>query len=237
MDKTFAATHPDDPHRVGRSHWLRAAVLGATDGIVSISALLIGVAAAVPTAELVLTTGIAGLLAGAMSIAASEYISVSSQADIERAEIKREKRALQQNPEGELAEMAAIWRDRGLSLETAQKVAVELTQSGALEAHLRDEVGLIDLHCASPKRAAFASGSAFASAAAFPLAATAFAPAGLIIPAVLIATFMALIVLGGIGATVGGTPVVPAVLRTFIWGAMAMIVTFLAGSFVGGYVG
>ncbi len=237
MDKTFAATHPDDPHRVGRSHWLRAAVLGATDGIVSISALLIGVAAAVPTAELVLTTGIAGLLAGAMSIAASEYISVSSQADIERAEIKREKRALQQNPEGELAEMAAIWRDRGLSLETAQKVAVELTQSGALEAHLRDEVGLIDLHSASPKRAAFASGSAFASAAAFPLAATAFAPAGLIIPAVLIATFMALIVLGGIGATVGGTPVVPAVLRTFIWGAMAMIVTFLAGSFVGGYVG
>ncbi|MEL6508298.1 MAG: VIT family protein [Pseudomonadota bacterium] len=237
MDKTFAATHPDDPHRVGRSHWLRAAVLGATDGIVSISALLIGVAAAVPTAEFVLTTGIAGLLAGAMSIAASEYISVSSQADIERAEIKREKRALQQNPEGELAEMAAIWRDRGLSLETAQKVAVELTQSGALEAHLRDEVGLIDLHSASPKRAAFASGSAFASAAAFPLAATAFAPAGLIIPAVLIATFMALIVLGGIGATVGGTPVVPAVLRTFIWGAMAMIVTFLAGSFVGGYVG
>ena len=237
MDKTFAATHPDDPHRVGRSHWLRAAVLGATDGIVSISALLIGVAAAVPTAELVLTTGIAGLLAGAMSIAASEYISVSSQADIERAEIKREKRALQQNPEGELAEMAAIWRDRGLSLETAQKVAVELTQSGALEAHLRDEVGLIDLHSASPKRAAFASGSAFASAAAFPLAATAFAPAGLIIPAVLIATFMALIVLGGIGATVGGTPVLPAVLRTFTWGAMAMIVTFLAGSFVGGYVG
>lgn len=237
MDETFAATHPDDPHRVGRSHWLRAAVLGATDGIVSISALLIGVAAAVPTVELVLTTGIAGLVAGAMSIAASEYISVSSQADIERAEIKREKRALQKNPEGELAEMAAIWRDRGLSLETAEKVAVELTRSGALEAHLRDEVGLIDLHSASPKRAAFASGSAFASAAAFPLAATAFAPAGLIIPAILIATIIALFVLGGIGARVGGTPVMPAMLRTFIWGAMAMTVTFLAGSFVGGYVG
>ena len=237
MDETFAATHPDDPHRVGRSHWLRAAVLGATDGIVSISALLIGVAAAVPTTELVLATGIAGLVAGAMSIAASEYISVSSQADIERAEIKREKRALQQNPEGELAEMTAIWRDRGLSLETAEKVAVELTQSGALEAHLRDEVGLIDLHSASPKRAALASGSAFASAAALPLAATAFAPAGLIVPAVLIATIVALIALGGIGARIGGAPVAPAMLRTVVWGAMAMTATFLAGSLVGGYVG
>lgn len=141
MDETFAATHPDDPHRLGRSHWLRAAVLGATDGIVSISSLLIGVAAAVATADVVLATGVAGLVAGAMSIAASEYISVSSQADIERAEIAREQRALKDDPEGELAEMAAIYRERGLSRETAEQVARELTHSGALEAHLRDEVG------------------------------------------------------------------------------------------------
>lgn len=237
MDETFAATHPDDPHRVGRSHWLRAAVLGATDGIVSISSLLIGVAAAVPAPEIVLTTGIAGLVAGAMSIAASEYISVSSQADIERAEIKREKRALKEDPTGELAEMAAIWRGRGLSAETAERVAIELTQNGALEAHLRDEVGLIDLHAASPKRSALASGSSFACAAALPIAAAAIAPAESIEVAVLLATLAALFALGGLGARIGGAPVVPAMVRTISWGAMAMIATFLAGSLVGGYVG
>lgn len=169
MTVTFAATHPDDPHRLGRSHWLRAAVLGATDGIVSIFSLLIGVAAAVSTQDIVLATGIAGVVAGAMSMAVSECISVSSQADIERAEIEREKRALKDDPEGELAEMAAIWRDRGLSRATADLVARELTENDVLEAHLRDEVGLIDLHSASPRRAALASGLSFASAALLPL--------------------------------------------------------------------
>ena len=237
MNETFAATHPDDPHRLGRSHWLRAAVLGATDGIVSISALLIGVAAAVSSADIVLATGVAGLVAGAMSIAASEYISVSSQADIERAEITRETRALKDDPEGELAEMAAIYRERGLSPETAEQVARELTRSGALEAHLRDEVGLIDTHAASPRRAALASGSAFACAALLPLAAAFFAPAAVIVPSVLVATLLALLALGALGASTGGAPVAPAMVRTAVWGAVAMAATFAAGSAVGGFVG
>ena len=237
MTETFAATHPDDPHRLGRSHWLRAAVLGATDGIVSISSLLIGVAAAVSTSDIVLATGVAGLVAGAMSIAASEYISVSSLSDIERAEIEREKRALEADPKGELAEMAAIWRARGLTPETADQVAQELTQSGVLEAHLRDEVGLLELHSASPKRAALASGSAFACAALLPLAAALFAPAGFIVISVLLATMIALLALGALGAWTGAAPVAPAMLRTALWGAVAMAATFAAGSLVGGVVG
>ncbi|MEM8569657.1 MAG: VIT family protein [Pseudomonadota bacterium] len=237
MDKAFAATHPDDPHRLGRSHWLRAAVLGATDGIVSISSLLIGVAAAVSTAEIVLATGVAGLVAGAMSIAASEYISVSSQADIERAEIKREKRALRNDPEGELAEMAAIYRARGLSQATADQVAKELTHSGALEAHLRDEVGLLDLHSASPRRAAIASGSAFACAGLLPLAAALFEATGFIVASILVATLIALVALGALGAWTGGAPIAPAILRTTLWGAVAMAATYVAGSLIGGIVG
>lgn len=237
MTETFAATHPEDPHRLGRSHWLRAAVLGATDGIVSISSLLIGVAAALSTADVVLATGVAGVVAGAMSIAASEYISVSSQADIERAEIDRERRALENDPKGELEEMAAIWRSRGLSDETADLVARELTQNGGLEAHLRDEVGLLELHAASPKRAAAASGTSFAGAALLPLAAAAFAPAGLIVPCVLVATLLALLALGALGARTGGAQLAPAMARTALWGAVAMVATFLAGSLVGSFVG
>ena len=237
MDKTFAATHPHDPHRLECSHWLRAAVLGATDGIVSISALLIGVAAAVSNADVVLAAGVAGLVAGAMSIAASEYVSVSSQADIERAETMREMRALRDDPDGELAEMAAIYRKRGLSPATADQVAKELTRSGALEAHLRDEVGLLDLHSASPRRAALASGSAFSCAGLLPLAAAFFASPGLIVPSVLGATLVALLALGALGAWTGGAPVAPATLRTVVWGAMATTATFAAGLLVGGFVG
>jgi VIT1/CCC1 family predicted Fe2+/Mn2+ transporter len=237
MDGTLAATHPHDPHRIGRSHWLRAAVLGATDGIVSIASLLIGVAAAVTTADVVVATGVAGLVAGAMSMAASEYISVSSQADIERAEIAREKRALKEDPEGELVEMAAIWRARGLSPSTADLVARELTENDVLEAHLRDEVGLIDLHSASPRRAALASGLSFASAALLPLGAALLAPAGVIVPSVLGATLIALTCLGALGAWTGGARIRPAVARTVSLGSAAMGATFLAGSLVGGVVG
>ena len=233
MDETFSATHRDDPHRLGRSHWLRAAVLGATDGIVSISSLLIGVAAATSSVPVVLATGVAGLVAGAMSIAASEYISVSSQADIERAEIMRETLALRNDPEGEIAELAAIYRARGLSRETAEQVAEELTRSGALEAHLRDEVGLIDLHSASPQRAALASGLAFGGAALLPFIAALLSVAGAIVPTVLVATLIALLALGALGAWAGGAPVAPAMLRTAVWGAVAMAATFAAGSLVG----
>jgi len=236
MTETFAATHPDDPHRLGRSHWLRAAVLGATDGIVSISALLIGVAAVVPTHQIVLGTGIAGLVAGAMSIAASEYISVSSQADIEQAEIERERRALEMDPKGELVELVAIWRERGLRPATANQVALELTENDGLEAHLRDEVGLLELHSASPKSAAFASGLAFACAALLPLIAAVFAFQGYIIISVLAATLIALLFLGALGAWTGGAPLAPAIMRTVLWGAVAMTATFAAGSVVSGVV-
>ncbi|MEO0385562.1 MAG: VIT1/CCC1 transporter family protein [Pseudomonadota bacterium] len=237
MDETFAATHPNDPHRLGRSHWLRAAVLGATDGIVSISSLLIGVAAAISAADVVLATGLAGLVAGAMSIAASEYVSVSSQADIERAEIAREKHALRSDPGGELAELAAIHRKRGLSRATAEQVAKELTRHDALQAHLRDEVGLLDLHSASPRRAALAAGIAFACAGLLPLAAAFLAPSGFILFAVLTATLLALLALGALGAWTGGAPMAPAMYRTAVWGAMAMAATFTAGSLVGFVVG
>ncbi|MCH2164861.1 MAG: VIT family protein [Marinovum sp.] len=237
MTDTFAATHPEDPHRLGRSNWLRAAVLGATDGIVSISSLLIGVAAAVSTADIVFATGVAGLVAGAMSIAASEYISVSSQADIERAEIERERKALEKDPEGELAEMVAIWRERGLSAPTADLVAQELTQSDVLAAHLRDEVGLLELHSASPKRAAMASGAAFATAALLPLLSALLAPFGHIVASVLVATLVALLILGAIGARTGGAPVAPAMIRTALWGAVAMAATYAAGWLVGGIIG
>ncbi len=237
MDETFAATHPEDPHRLGRSHWLRAAVLGATDGIVSISSLLLGVAAAVSSEGVVLATGVAGLVAGAMSIAASEYISVSSQADIERAEIMREKRALKNDPEGELEEMAAIYRERGLSRATAAQVAQELTHNDALQAHLRDEVGLLDLHSASPRRAALASGLAFAAAGLLPVAAASLASTGFVVPSVLGATLVALLALGALGAWTGGAPMVPAMVRTVVWGAVAMAATYGAGSLVGGIVG
>lgn len=233
MAETFAATHAEDPHRLGRSHWLRAAVLGATDGIVSISSLLIGVAAATSSIKVVLVTGVAGLIAGAMSIAASEYISVSSQSDIEQAEVERERFALRNDPDGELAELTAIYRERGLSLETAKNVAEELTSAGALEAHLRDEVGLLELHVASPRRAALSSGLAFGCAALLPLGATVLAPEAYVVPTILGATIFALIVLGAIGAWTGGAPVRPAVLRTLTWGSVAMAVTFTAGRLIG----
>lgn len=175
-------------------------------------------------------------LAGAMSIAASEYISFSSQADIERAEITRETRALRDDPEGELAEMAAIYRERGLDPETADQVAKELTRKDALQAHLRDQVGLLDLHSASPRRAALASGSAFGCAALLPLTAALVTPSGLIVPFVLVATLVALLALGALGAKTGGAPVAPAMRRTTVWGAIAMTATFIAGSLVGGVV-
>lgn len=139
---TNPSAHPDDPHYVTRSGWLRAAVLGANDGIVSVSSLVVGVAAADPSPRAVLIAGVAGLAAGAMSMAAGEYVSVSSQSDTERADIEREKRALKETPEAELEELAAIYQERGLSEKTALAVAQELTENDALDAHIRDELGL-----------------------------------------------------------------------------------------------
>ncbi len=220
-----ASAHPGDPHYINRSGWLRAAVLGANDGIVSVSSLIVGVAAADPAPSAVFIAGIAGVTAGAMSMAAGEYVSVSSQSDIERADIARETAALENFPEAELAELAAIYGERGLSEATALQVAKELTAHDALGAHIRDELGLSEVHVANPVQAAFASGLTFSIAAAIPLLAAIAAPAGSIIPVVLVVTVLTLASLGALGAKAGAANVPRATFRVVTWGVFAMTIT------------
>jgi VIT1/CCC1 family predicted Fe2+/Mn2+ transporter len=227
------SAHPDDPHYVHRTGWLRAAVLGANDGIVSVSSLILGVAAATPEAGSILLAGLAGLVAGAMSMAAGEFISVSSQADSETADIRREQQALIDTPEHELHELAAIYQRRGLSPETALTVARELSTKDALGAHLRDELGLSDHLAARPLQAAFASGLTFSLAAAIPLVAAWLAPAGAIIPAVLIVSVATLAILGALGAWAGGAPLPRAIVRVVGWGIFAMATTAGIGALFG----
>lgn len=229
----LASTHPDDPHFITRSNWLRAAVLGANDGIVSVSSLIVGIAAANTDPGTVALAGVAGLAAGAMSMAAGEYVSVSSQTDIERADMIRERGALESDPEGEMHELAKIWQDRGLSPATAEQVARELTEHDALGAHMRDELGLTDALAANPLQAALASGLTFSVAAALPVAASFLAPAGAIIPTVLAVTVLALVLLGAIGARAGGAPMGRAVLRVVVWGVFAMAITAGVGRLFG----
>lgn len=230
---TDPSAHPGDPHFITRSGWLRAAVLGANDGIVSVSSLVVGVAAADPEPRTVLIAGVAGLSAGAMSMAAGEYVSVSSQSDTERADIAREKTALQDMPEQELEELISIYEERGLSRQTAETVAKELTETDALSAHVRDELGLSEVHSANPLQAAWASGATFTVAAAIPVLAAYFAPASGVIPTVLIVTVLALALLGSLGAKAGGAPVLPATIRVVLWGIFAMAVTAGIGSLFG----
>ena len=220
-----ATAHPGDPHYITRSGWLRAAVLGANDGVVSVSSLIVGVAAADPNPSTIVIAGIAGLSAGAMSMAAGEYVSVSSQSDTERADIARESKALQELPDAELAELAAIYREKGLSGKTALVVAKELTAHDALGTHVRDELGLSEVHAANPLQAAFTSGVTFSVAAAIPLLAAVAAPAGLIIPVVLVVTVITLAALGALGAKAGAAPVLRATMRVVMWGLFAMAVT------------
>lgn len=222
---THPDAHPDDPHYISRSGWLRAAVLGANDGIVSISALIVGVAAGTPDRPAVLLAALAGLVAGAMSMAAGEYVSVSSQADIEKADIRRERRSLGASPDIELEELIRIYQSRGLAPDTARLVAVELTEHDALGAHLRDELGLSDIHSANPIAAAAASGITFSAAGGIPFLGAILAPEGAIIPVVLVMTLAALALLGALGAWAGGAPIRRAVLRVLIWGGIAMAVT------------
>jgi len=227
------SAHGEEPHYLNRSNWLRAAVLGANDGIVSVSSLIVGVAAADPDRTTILIAGVAGLVAGAMSMAAGEYVSVSSQSDIENADIEREKTALVDTPEAEVSELAAIYQERGLSAETAQRVAEELTAHDALGAHVRDELGLSENLAANPMQAAFASGVTFSIAAAVPLIAALLAPAGSIIVVVLVVTVMALAILGAMGAKAGGAPLRPAMIRVVGWGVFAMVVTAAIGRLFG----
>jgi VIT1/CCC1 family predicted Fe2+/Mn2+ transporter len=227
------SAHPDDPHYVHRTGWLRAAVLGANDGIVSVLSLILGVAAATPEPGPIMVAGVAGLVAGAMSMAAGEYISVSSQADSERADIRREQQALVDTPEHELEELAAIYQARGLSPETALTVARELSAHDALTAHVRDELGLSEHLAARPLQAALASGVTFSAAAAIPLVAAWLAPAGTIVMVVLAISVATLAILGALGARTGGAPLVPATLRVVGWGIFAMAVTAAIGSLFG----
>lgn len=230
---TQASAHPDDPHYVHRTGWLRASVLGANDGIISVSSLIIGVAAATPEPGAILIAGVAALMAGAMSMAAGEYISVSSQSDSEQADIRREQEALAHTPEEEQAELAAIYRARGLSEETAALVARELSAQDPLAAHVRDELGLSEHLAARPLQAALASGATFSAAAAVPLVAAWLAPPSAIIPTVVGVSVLALAILGALGAKAGEAPLTPAVLRVVGWGVFAMATTAAVGRLFG----
>ena len=228
-----ASSAHQEVHYINRSGWLRAAVLGANDGIVSVASLIVGVAAADPSASAVLVAGAAGLAAGAMSMAAGEYVSVSSQSDTERADIAREKQALIDTPEAEEIELAGIYQSRGLSAATAALVAREMTEKDALGAHVREELGLSEVHAANPLQAAFASGLTFSVAAALPVIAAVVAPAGQIIPVVVGSTLVALAGLGALGAWAGGAPLLRPTLRVLFWGAAAMAITAGVGALFG----
>jgi VIT1/CCC1 family predicted Fe2+/Mn2+ transporter len=225
-------THPEH-HKSHRIGWLRAAVLGANDGIVSTASLIIGVAAAEAARDGVLLAGLAGLVAGAMSMAAGEYVSVSSQSDTEEADLELERRALNENPEGELKELAGIYRQRGLSRELATEVAGELMAHDALGAHARDEIGITDNARARPVQAALSSAATFTVGAALPLATAWFAPLPGLIPVVAGLSLVFLAVLGGVAARAGGAPVARASIRVTFWGALAMALTAAVGRLFG----
>ncbi|MBF9036642.1 VIT family protein [Rhodobacterales bacterium HKCCE2091] len=229
----MASAHHKEPHLSGRTGWLRAAVMGANDGILSVAALITGVAAGGADRVEILLAGIAGTAAGAMSMAAGEYVSVSSQADTERADIAREKAELKTNPRGELLELAAIYRERGLSPQLAAEVAEELTAKDALGAHLRDEIGITDLAPPQPVQAAIVSALTFTAGAAVPVLVSGLTPIGIVVPAVGAATLVALAGLGALGAQAGGAPRGRAALRVVIWGVLAMAATSAIGALVG----
>ncbi|GIK47532.1 MAG: membrane protein [Alphaproteobacteria bacterium] len=218
---------------VSRIGWLRAAVLGANDGIVSTASLVIGVAAASAGKGEILIAGVAGLVAGAMSMAAGEYVSVSSQSDAERADIARETRELEDQPEFEVEELANIYVGRGLTPELARQVAEQLMAKDALAAHARDELGISEITTARPVQAALASAATFSVGAALPLAVVLASPPQNLIVAVAAASLVFLAALGAAGAQAGGASPLRPVLRVVFWGALAMAVTAAIGSALG----
>jgi len=220
-------------HTVERIGWLRAAVLGANDGIVSTASLIVGVAASSAGKPEILVAGMAGLVAGAMSMAAGEYVSVSSQADTESADIARETRELAEDPEHEHEELAAIYRERGLTPDLANEVATALMAHDALGAHARDELGLHAITRARPVQAALTSATTFAVGAALPLGTAAFLPIGQLVLGVSFAALLFLMLLGAVGARAGGAPIGRGVLRVAFWGALAMAATWAIGRLFG----
>ncbi len=225
--------HPHETHKSHRAAWLRAAVLGVNDGIVSTSSLMLGVAAASASHSAILTAGVAGLSAGALSMAIGEYVSVSSQRDSERADIAIEERSLAANPEGELKELAHIYEQRGLEPALALQVAEQLHAHNAVGAHARDELGIDHEDLSKPVQAALASALAFSVGAIIPILATILATASSAKPSIVIASLAALAVSGATGAMVGGGHKVLAAARVFVGGGAAMAITALIGHLIG----
>ena len=225
-------SHPEW-HSTDRIGWLRAAVLGANDGIVSTASLLVGVVSAHASSETLLITGIAALVAGALSMAAGEYVSVSSQADAESADLARERKELSTEPELELRELAGIYRARGLNPELADQVARALTQHDALGAHARDELGINEVSSARPMQAALFSAASFALGAALPLLAALLAPQAWLAQSIAASSLASLVALGVLSAHLGQAPKLKAAIRVGFWGALAMGITALVGSLFG----
>ena len=222
-----------ETHLVERIGWLRAAVLGANDGIISTASLILGVASASASKADVLLAGVAGLVAGAMSMAAGEYVSVSSQSDTEHADLEREKRELLEDPESEKEELARIYAVRGVELRLAREVAKQLMAKDALGAHARDELGISEISTARPVQAALASAATFSLGAAAPLVLTLLSPQSWLLPAVSVGSLVFLALLGMIGARTGGAAILRPTIRVVFWGALAMALTAGIGALVG----
>ncbi len=225
-------THKEN-HLIARIGWLRAAVLGANDGIISTASLILGVASAEPSGNGAVLAGVAGLVAGAMSMAAGEYVSVSSQADTENADIARETRELASEPERETEELAQIYAARGVEAGLARQVAIQLMARDALAAHARDELGISEATAARPVQAAMASAATFTAGAAAPLILTAMSPPTLLLPAVAAGSLLFLALLGMIGAKAGGAGILRPTIRVVFWGALAMALTTGIGALFG----
>jgi VIT1/CCC1 family predicted Fe2+/Mn2+ transporter len=228
----FRSRHPE-LHSVGRAGWLRALVMGANDGIVSTASLVLGVAAAGGSRGAVITAGVAGLVAGALSMAAGEYVSVASQRDAEEADLERERRELETNPQEELDELTLIYEHRGLSPGLARQVAIELSERDLLGAHARDELGFDELTRANPLQAAWTSAASFAVGASLPVIAVAIGGGTLRMVITVLVALLGLAVLGVVGARLGRAPVGTAVLRVVGWGVLAMVLTSGIGYLVG----
>ncbi|WP_423917298.1 VIT1/CCC1 transporter family protein [Frigoribacterium sp. 2-23] len=229
-------THPDEPHSgrlSGRLNWLRAGVLGANDGVVSVAAIVVGVAGTTSSVPAVVTAGVAGLVGGAVSMALGEYVSVSSQSDSQKALIAKERAELEADPEAELAELTALWEAQGLSPDTAARVALELTDKDALAAHLSAELHIDEDDVVSPWHAALSSAVAFVTGAVLPLLAVLLSPVALRVPTTFAVVLVALALTGALGARLGGSPLGRATIRVVVGGAVALAATYLIGRALG----
>ena len=233
MTRTLPDHQTAERHMGGRAAWLRAAVLGANDGLISTSSLMVGVAAASSGRSAILVAGFAGLTAGALSMAAGEYVSVSSQRDTERADVERERSELEATPDAERAELARIYRDRGLSPELSERVADELSQLDRLAIHARDELGIDVTALANPVQASLVSASSFVVGAILPIIVVLLTSASLLVPVTIAVTLIGLGILGAVGARLGGAPRPRAAVRVLIGGALALLISLAIGRLTG----